>query len=97
MQIYPQQYSNGTFSTMKTIMEKEGMKALTLGFSSTAIGYFLQGSMKFGLFEVIKGQIMNMVGKERVMKGDLSYLQFPIYISSSALAESCATFVLCPW
>ena len=38
-------------------------------------------------------------GKERVMGrgGDLSYLQFPIYITSSAMAEACATVVLCPW
>ncbi|KAF0984301.1 hypothetical protein FDP41_007478 [Naegleria fowleri] len=97
IQIEPTKYNKGMVSAFQTVLQQDGMKGLTLGFTATAFGYFIQGACKFGFFEVIKQGIMNRIGKERVMSGDLKYLQFPIYVSASALAEAIGTVMLSPW
>lgn len=97
IQIDPQHYNKGMISAFRTVMAEDGVRSLLLGFSPTMIGYFIQGACKFGFFEVVKSAMMESIGKERIMSGDLSYLQFPIYFSASAIAETVATTFLCPW
>ncbi|KAG2374733.1 hypothetical protein C9374_010477 [Naegleria lovaniensis] len=97
IQIEPAKYNKGMVQAFQTVLQQDGMKGLTLGFSATAFGYFIQGACKFGFFEVIKQGMMHQIGYERIMNGDLKYLQFPIYVSASACAEAIATVMLSPW
>jgi len=95
--VNPTVYNKGMVSSFKTVLKEEGAAGLFLGFSPTAIGYFLQGAFKFGVFEATKEYTMKAIGKDRIMNGDLKYLQFPIYMASSALGEAVASAFLCPW
>jgi len=55
----PEKYKNAhhsytIFKTAKRLIEKEGPFILLAGTAPTAIGYFLEGSLKFGSYELMK-------------------------------------------
>jgi len=91
MQVDPTQYKSigDAFSKIKAT---EGSKGLTLGFLPTLVGYSLQGSAKFGFYEMFKDIYAKIVGEENVYK--YRTIGFAL---SSASAEVIADVLLCPW
>jgi len=91
MQVDPTQYKSigHAFGQIKAT---EGTKGLSLGFLPTLVGYSLQGSAKFGFYEIFKDVYAGIVGAENVYK--YRTLGFAL---SSASAEIIADVLLCPW
>ena len=82
-QVNPGMY-NSLIQGIKQIYSYEGIKGLYKGYQPTIIGYALQGSTKFGFYEIFKEKIEI---KNRTLK----------FLLSSCLAELIADFFLCPW
>ena len=87
-------------STMKMLSEiaqKEGWRSLFTGLSATATGYFLQGAFKFGFYEFFKSKASKAFEKYKRSTGlKAEVLHLPLLFGCSALAESIASFALCP-
>ena len=49
---------------LKKISAAGGMNDLFLGFGPTLVGYSLQGSAKFGFYELFKDLTLKLVGEE---------------------------------
>ena len=60
---------------------------------ATQWGYVLQGGCKFGFFEVFKKTASTLINNPETT----SKFKMPIYMISSALAETIATVALCPF
>jgi len=68
-----------------------GIKALSLGWAPTAIGYSMQGVCKFGFYELFKNVYGDMLGEEN------TYLyKTSLYLAASASAEFFADIALAP-
>lgn len=91
LQIHDKAYS-GMRDAFTKIVRTEGVPALFLGLTPTAVGYSVQGALKFGGFEFLKHRVVDMVGQETAAKYNL-----PIYLTTSAIAEILATIALCPF
>ncbi|GJQ12183.1 hypothetical protein GpartN1_g3974.t1 [Galdieria partita] len=89
LQTNPEKYSR-IWPTLKHICKEEGCLMLFQGFSATAIGYFLHGAFKFSFFEVFK---LLVTGRNRVQTPFVSFLVASL---ASILAETVASFSLCP-
>jgi solute carrier family 25 phosphate transporter 3 len=77
---------------LRKIAQREGVAALTLGLAPTTLGYILQGACKFGFFEFFKSAAVARLGTEFAQKNS-----FAVYVTSSTLAETIASVVLCPF
>lgn len=89
-QVDPVKY-RGTLSSIRTLIAEEGSRGILKGFGPTLVGYSLQGSFKYGLYEVFKDLYMNLAGEE------LSNNYKPlIWAVGSASAEVFADIALCP-
>ncbi|KAF6011506.1 hypothetical protein HII13_001967 [Brettanomyces bruxellensis] len=77
----------GNLDGIKTIAKKEGARALYSGFLPTFIGYGLQGTGKYGFYEVFKKKFSDYTGHTGV----------GVYLASSACAEFLADLALCPF
>ena len=67
------------------------MKALARGWAPTLIGYSMQGTCKFGFYEIFKTFYGNLMGEEN------AYLyRTQLYLIASASAEFFADIALCP-
>ncbi|KAH3674981.1 hypothetical protein WICPIJ_009367 [Wickerhamomyces pijperi] len=75
----------------KSIIKSEGVAGLFTGFGATFVGYALQGSGKYGFYEIFKYQYSNLVGHEFAEKNKTA-----LYLASSASAEFLADLALCP-
>jgi solute carrier family 25 phosphate transporter 3 len=77
---------------IKIILRTEGKRYFLKGLGATMSGYFMQGFCKFGFYDLIKTQILSR------MKDDSKRerMRLPILIVSSALAETIASYALCP-
>jgi solute carrier family 25 phosphate transporter 3 len=82
---------HGISHAARTIVKEEGALALLTGLSPTAVGYFLQGWFKFGLYEYFKRLYASMAGPERAEKG-----RFGIWLAAGGTAEFFADLALCP-
>merc|ERR1712219_29414 len=72
-------------------VKEGGVRALTLGWAPTCIGYSMQGLCKFGFYEVFKIFYSNLLGEEK------SYLyRTSLYLAASASAEFFADIALAP-
>jgi len=90
MQVDPAKYT-GTFQALGLIMKEEGVGGLLKGWAPTAIGYSMQGIVKFGFYEFFKDYYSTLAGEENAHK----YRGF-IYLAGSASAEFFADIALCP-
>jgi solute carrier family 25 phosphate transporter 3 len=72
------------YDGIKHIYQAEGLSGLYLGYQPTIIGYALQGSTKYGFYEIFKANILQ---SHTTLK----------YLVSSALAEVIADCFLCPF
>merc|ERR1711964_771944 len=68
-----------------------GAGALLTGFGPTCLGYFLQGGLKFGGYELFKKVIVENIGMKTAQENRMS-----VYLAASALAEFVADIALCP-
>ncbi|KAG9248967.1 putative mitochondrial phosphate carrier protein [Calycina marina] len=91
IQLDPVTYNKGLIGGFRQVIAKEGAGALLTGFGPTAAGYFLQGSLKFGGYELFKQQAINLIGYENASNNRTA-----VYLASSALAEFFADIALCP-
>lgn len=79
-------------TSFRKIVAEEGLRGLLLGFSPTLFGYFVQGGLKYGLYEVFKGFSKDFLGEESFHRHRTA-----AYLSSGALAETIADLALCPF
>lgn len=78
----------GFLGVVKRLIENEGSSILLKGFGATLVGYFIQGSLKYGLYEVLKpiisSEIINKFGTENRL------LEFVLSGFISETVGSCA-------
>jgi len=78
-------------SGFRTVIAKEGTSALATGLGPTAVGYFIQGWLKFGGVEFFKINAAQSMGPEAAWAN-----RFGIYLGAAACAEFIADCFLCP-
>ncbi|CAG0880126.1 unnamed protein product [Cyprideis torosa] len=88
LQVDPSKYQTVVHS-LRIIVSEEGLKGLFRGWVPTMIGYGMQGFVKFGLYEILKGFLI---------PGGLQdvHVVTLIYFVSSAIAEFFADILLAP-
>lgn len=91
IQLEPTVYNKGMVSSFKQIISSEGAGALLTGFGPTLLGYSLQGSFKFGGYELFKKLAIDNMGYDNAVN-----YKNTIYIGSAAIAEFFADIALCP-
>lgn len=91
VQLDPIKYNQGLVGGFRQVVAEEGAMALSTGLGATAIGYFIQGWFKFGGVEFFKINAVKALGEEKAWD-----LKTPIYLGSSAAAETIADMFLCP-
>lgn len=92
LQSNPGKYK-GMWDGMVQISRAEGARALLLGLMPTFVGYSIQGAFKFGFFEFFKQLTADTINNPDIT----AKYKFPIYMVSSAAAETLATAALCPF
>ena len=70
---------------MREIIRNEGLRSLFVGTGPTFLGYFLEGSIKFGVYEFLKPGVKNIV-----------HIQSVAFVVSAAISGLAASIVLCP-
>merc|ERR1711887_96044 len=75
----------------KVTLAEGGTKALARGWAPTLIGYSMQGTCKFGFYEIFKNMYGNAMGEEAAY----NYMTV-LYLAASASAEFFADIALCP-
>ena len=78
----------------RRIVAAEGPRALLAGFTANGCGYFMQGAIKFGLYEACKRRIFREL-EARGINGRTRH-RVPVWVASSACAEVVACLALCP-
>ncbi|EHL03734.1 putative Mitochondrial phosphate carrier protein [Glarea lozoyensis 74030] len=91
IQLDPVTYNKGLVGGFRQVIAKEGAGALLTGFGPTAAGYFLQGALKFGGYELFKQQSINLLGYETASNNRTA-----VYLASAGIAEFFADVALCP-
>jgi solute carrier family 25 phosphate transporter 3 len=92
IQVDPSLKGKGMFTAGRSIVAAEGTSALLTGFGPTAVGYFVQGGLKFVGYEFWKTKIINATGDYNTAVEHRT----AIYLSSAAIAEFFADIALCP-
>lgn len=88
IQADPAKHANGPFACAATIVAEEGPSVLLAGSSSTLVGYFLQGSLKYGLYDAFKPEVVHALPDDAPRIAAL--------LLAGVAAESIASLVLCP-
>ncbi|KAL0569332.1 Cu/Pi carrier [Marasmius crinis-equi] len=91
MQVYPQKYTS-TLRAIPLLLREEGSIGIWKGVGPAFVGYSLQGMFKFGFYEAIKDQYLNLAGEELSSK-----YKPAIWLAASASAEVVADIALCPF
>merc|ERR1712066_15575 len=76
---------------MKVTIAEGGVRALGRGWAPTLIGYSMQGTCKFGFYEIFKNIYAKAMGEENAYVYRTS-----LYLIASASAEFFADIALCP-
>ena len=84
--------SLSTASALRAVARAEGASALLAGAGATLLGYALQGAVKFGGAEFLKGRMAALAGSPEAAWRHRS----AIYLASAAAAEGAASLLLCP-
>jgi len=90
LQLYPERYK-GMFQGFRKIVAEEGAIMLMQGIGPTAVGYAMQGCLKFGFYEFFKVKFANAVGNENAKA-----YRLPIWLVAGGCAEVIADLALCP-
>jgi solute carrier family 25 (mitochondrial phosphate transporter), member 3 len=80
------------------IWNQEGMQGLLAGLGPTAIGYALEGGIKFGVYEAMKPIVKTGLYHVAMVSSYLSFLQSRIvsFAICAAISGVAASVVLCP-
>jgi len=90
IQVDPDKYKS-LGNGFKVSVKEGGMKALSLGWAPTLVGYSMQGVGKFGFYEAFKNLYGGLLGEEN------AYIyRTSMYLAASASAEFFADIFLCP-
>ena len=92
MQTEPQVYNKGPLDTYKRLLEAEGSSAFVQGAGATALGYFIAGSLSFGLLEVFSRQATTIAGP-----GNALFFGTPLLAISSVFATALCATAVCPF
>ena len=92
IQVDPSLRGKGMFYAGRSIVANEGPAALLTGFGPTAVGYFVQGGIKFSGYEFWKGTLINATGNYDTAVEHRT----AIYLTAAAIAEFFADIALCP-
>jgi len=85
-------HSYGIGKTIKTLVKEEGPGILLAGLGPTTVGYFFEGALKFGIYEILKPILKLLLGP---LGGILGSNMFS-FVVAGALAGVAASIVLCP-
>ena len=55
-------HSFGIGKTIRTLVKEEGVGILLAGLGPTTIGYFFEGALKFGIYEIMKNALGSIGG-----------------------------------
>jgi solute carrier family 25 phosphate transporter 3 len=92
IQVDPALKGKGMLTAGRSIVAAEGPAALLTGFGPTAVGYLVQGGLKFVGYEFFKAKLINATGSYDVAVQNRT----AIYLGSAAIAEFFADVALCP-
>lgn len=90
IQVNPDKYKS-LANGFKVSVKEGGIKALSLGWAPTLVGYSMQGIGKFGFYEAFKNLYSGFLGEENTFLYRTS-----MYLAASASAEFFADIFLCP-
>lgn len=88
IQAQPLKHTAGPLACALTIVAEEGPAVLLAGGGSTLLGYFLQGSLKYGLYDAFKPELAHALPDEAP--------RLLVLIGAGVGAEALASLVLCP-
>lgn len=96
-QVDPELAGKGIIKSTMKIVKKDGPISLLAGLGPTAVGYLIEGSFKFGVYEVMKPIIGRLLTGLAALSS-LSFLKSRglTYIFSGLIAGTVASIVLCP-
>lgn len=87
----------GAVGAVRAVVRQQGSRALFAGFTPNAAGYFMQGAIKFGLYECGKRIFTETLAKRRPdVDVEDPATRVGIWVASSACAEVVACLALCP-
>jgi len=86
MQAQPEVYNKGIVDATSSILKTDGPSALLGGLGPTVVGYGIEGAMKFGVYEVMKPIMSDLLKQSTAMA----------YIIASVIAGAVASILLCP-
>ncbi|KAF4617768.1 hypothetical protein D9613_006149 [Agrocybe pediades] len=92
IQIDPAFKSLSFVSGTRTIIAKEGPRALLTGFGPTAVGYLAQGGAKFAGYEYWKKTFVQIAGSQEAAVANRT----AIYLGAASVAEFFADILLTP-
>lgn len=96
MQLEPTRFSNeSSLAVASIIVREEGVGALLRGGVPTLVGYFIQGSLKYGLFEALKPVLYDTPLPE-FFGGVDGGGKLAVLITAGVCAELVASTFLCP-
>jgi len=97
-QVDPRLIDQNFLKAGRTIIDEEGFSALWAGLGPTSVGYLLEGSVKFGLYEVLKPALTCWLHRLAALSPSLAFFnsQFLIFVLSALVSGVAASFVLCP-
>ena len=84
-QIDPSLANSSLTQATKNIVQQEGWTALFVGAGPTFWGYFLEGAIKFGVYEVLKPLVQSIIP-----------IKFLAFVVSAAISGLAASVILCP-
>ena len=87
IQAQPDTYNSGFLNTAQSLIQNEGIGSLSTGLVPTLVGFGLEGSVKFGVYESLKPVCMSL------LQSDEKTLP---YLLASIAAGAVASTMLCP-
>jgi solute carrier family 25 phosphate transporter 3 len=90
IQADPKRYSKGIIAATSDIIETEGASALLSGLGPTVVGYGVEGAMKFGVYEVSKPILKDLLSSASKNRDPLAF------VLASIFAGALAALLLCP-
>ena len=85
MQAEPLKYNKGMVNAFGLIVKEHGVSYLAAGLMPTLVGYAIEGSMKFGIYEALKPKLSKIIASKA-----------NAFIVSSIFAGGVASILLCP-
>jgi solute carrier family 25 (mitochondrial phosphate transporter), member 3 len=97
-QVDPQFESRQFWCVLKRIYQTEGLPALWVGLGPTTWGYLLEGAMKFGVYEVLKPRMFEIVTAVARLHPSLSAVKSSTlsFVLCGAVAGLVASIMICP-